>query len=119
LPGESRSKLPHSITGKVGTELSCVPFTARLAVSETPITRRFTFRVLGQRSRVLSPEELTLPDRKDVQLTVEKEPNGKGLRVYASFSPEFTRDLFVNGTIPLMFQVPGASSATVLFKSRK
>ena len=108
-----------SVSGRLGQELSVVPGIARLAVSEQTITRSYFLKVLGQQTKILSPGELKLPHRDDVTFKVSPINGGRNLRVNATFSPEFTKALFVDKTIPLEFGVPGAASATVVCKHRE
>lgn len=100
------------VSGNIGYELAAVPGIARLSVSEEPQTRSIVMRVIGQRSRVLEPEELVLPKRDDVSFEVNSEKNG--LLVTATFSPEFSKTLLTEEIIPLEFSVPGASSAKLI-----
>ena len=111
--------LQIEVTGRVGYELSAVPGIAYMPMSDAPVIRKFSLRVLGQRSRVLDPNELKLPDSKDVTFKTTKAARGNGLDVTATFSPEFTKQLLADEKIPIQFGVPGASSAKVVCKIRR
>lgn len=106
-----------SIAGTVGSELCAVPGVFKLPLSEQPITRRFVLRVLGQSSRVLDPASLKLPRQAGASFKVEQDEDG--LRVIATFSSEFTKQLYADEETRLSFEVPGASSAKVVCKTRK
>ena len=107
------------LSGKIGYELVAIPGIVRLPVSEAAATRRCAFRVMGQRTRVLKPEDLELPEHDHVSFRVSTDRVRRALSVAMTFSPEFTRELFAQETIPLSFRVVGASSATVVCKSMK
>jgi hypothetical protein len=119
LTPTNQSPLKIEIFGKIGTELCAVPSLVSLGVSDTPTTVHFNLRLLGQRNRVLEPEELKLPDCKEASFKIEHDERMKGLIVTATFTPEFTRQLFAEGEIPLSFSVSGASSATLTCKAVK
>ena len=107
------------VTGRIGTELSAVPGIAYLSLSSEPQTRVFSMRVLGERTRVLRPEDLSLPVHKDVSFTVTPVSQGHGLEVTATFGPDFAKELYAEESIPLEFKILGASSAAVVCKIRK
>lgn len=107
------------VTGRIGTELSAVPGIAYLDLSSAPQTREFSVRLLGERTRVLRAEELTLPERKDAAFSVKQGADGHGLDVTATFGPEFAKALYAEENIPLELKMRGASSAKVVCKMRK
>jgi hypothetical protein len=107
------------VTGRIGTELSAVPGIAYLSLASELQTRMFSMRVLGERTRVLKPEDLTLPAHKDVSFIVKPVSQGHGLEVTAAFGPEFAKELYAEETILLEFKIRGASSATVVCKIKK
>lgn len=106
------------ITGIIGPELSIVPSTVKLPTSDHPITRSFSLRVMGQRTRILDPASLTYPKQNGVSFKVDQDQDGRGLTVAVTFSPEFANRLEVEGTILLTFSVPGASSAQLACKAK-
>lgn len=106
-----------SIAGKIGYQLNAVPGILRIPVSETPIKKTFYLRVMGQRSRVLRPDEVTLPEHKEASFAL-RDGGRRGLAVTATFSSEFTKELFAEKKLPLTFSVPGASSVNVTCKTR-
>jgi len=108
-----------AITGRIGTELSAIPGIAYLPLSDGPQKRQITLRLLGERSRVLKPEDIVLPTRANVSFSVSPEKHGNGLEVTATFNPEFTKELYAEENIPLEFKIKGASSAQVVCKIRK
>ncbi len=108
-----------SVSGRSGAELAAVPGIAYLSVSEEPQARNIRFHVMGQRSRALKPEELAMSKAEGVSLDAKQDRNGRWLLVRATFSPEFSKQLYADERIPLSFSVPGASSATVVCKIRK
>ncbi|MEI6808520.1 MAG: DUF1573 domain-containing protein [bacterium] len=107
------------VTGRIGTELSAVPGIAYLSLSGDPQTRVFSLRVLGERTKVLRPEELSLPVHKDAAFGVKPVAQCHGLEVTATFGPEFAKELYAEETIPLEFKIRGTSSATVVCMIRK
>lgn len=119
LDDKKHDPVKLSIAGRVGYELSVVPGTARMSLSDHTATKRFSFRVLGQRSRILKPAELKLPERDDVEFEVTQDRGGRYLRVKATFSPEFSKMLYTEEAVPLEFSVPGAASANIVCKIRK
>jgi len=119
LAPKGHPPLQVKVLGKVGYELVAIPGTVWLPVSEGPVTRKCAFRVVGQRSRVLKPEELTVPKHDHISFRVSRDNVRRALVVAATFSPEFTKELFAEETIPLSFSVSGASSAKVVCKSKK
>ena len=110
--------LEITVTGRIGAELSAVPGIAYLSLSETPSKRSFRLRVLGQRSRVLKPDDIDLPVIDGIQFSVKQAPNRKGLILTTIFSPEFTRQLAVEERTPISVGISGASSATIVCKSK-
>lgn len=107
------------VSGRIGTELSAVPGIAYLALASEPQTRVFSMRVLGERTRVLRLEDLSLPVHKDAAFSVKPVSQGHGLEVTGTFGPEFAKELYAEENIPLEFKIRGASSATVVCKIRK
>jgi len=108
-----------SVSGRIGAELNAVPGIFNIPLSETPIQRQFTLRLLGQRSRVLVPKSLKCPQQEGVEFKVGQATDGHSLEVTASFSPEFTRQLVAEERMTLVFEVSGASSAQVVCRSKK
>ena len=106
------------ITGIIGSELSIVPGTVNLPITDQPITRTLTLRVMGQRTRILDPASLTCPEQDGVSFKIDQGQDGHGLSVTATFSSEFVKRLEVEGTILLTFSVPGASSAQLACKAK-
>jgi len=119
LSPTNRQPVKITISARVDLELCAVPGIVYLPVSKEDISRSFSLRLLGQRARVLDPNSLKLPENAEISFAVRQDSDGKGLLVTATFSPEFTKQLFADETIPLSFEVPGASSAQVLCKTRK
>ena len=107
-----------SVSGTIGAELCAVPGIFNLPVSDRPIARTFALRVLGQRTRVLDPASLKLPKQEGVSFKMEQDKDGHALLVTATFAPEFTKQLYADEKIPLVFEVPGASCATVVCKAK-
>jgi hypothetical protein len=107
------------VSGAVGTELCAVPRLLDLPVSDEPITRAVTLRVLGVQSGILDPALLKLPDRADVSFRVDQGNDGRGLLVTATFSPEFTRQLYAEENIPLSFDLPGTSFAILDCRTKR
>jgi len=107
------------VTGRIGTELSAIPGIAYLPLSSEPQTRKFCMRVLGERTRILKPEDLALPVHKEVSFSVKQDTQGHGLEVTALFNPEFTKELYAEEIVPLEFKVKGASAAMVVCKTKK
>ena len=107
------------ITGKIGALLHAVPGIAYLPLSNTPITRQFLIRMLGQGTQTLNPESLKLPEHKGVSFDVKLEPDGRVLQVKATFSPEFTKELSSRQKISLPFSIPDASPAEIVCKFSK
>ena len=70
-------------------------------------------------TRVLDPASLTRPEQEGVSFKVEQNKDGRGLLVTATFSPDFTKRLAAEETIPLAFGVPGASSAQLTCKAKR
>ncbi len=108
-----------AITGKIGTEISTVPAITYLQLSNTPQTRRFSIRVLGERTRVLKPEDLLLPAHKEISFTVKPDITGHNLEVSATFNPEFAKELYTKETVQLEFKIAGAPSAVMVCKIKK
>jgi len=115
----NRQPVKVTISARVDLELGAVPGIIYLPLSKQEVTRSFSLRLLGQRARVLDPNSLKLPENPEISFAVRQDSDGKGLFVAATFSPEFTRQLFADEAIALSFEVPGASSAQVLCKIRK
>jgi hypothetical protein len=103
-----------SVSGRIGTELSIIPGTAYLTFSDDPQTRHFSLRILGQRSRKLDPEELILPDHKQITSQISYNATRNTLEGTLTFSPEFLKELYVEEKIPLTFSMPGTASAQLL-----
>ena len=112
-----------SLTGRIGAELMPVPQLALLKVADEPVTRRFLLRVVGQRTRVLDPKELLLPEIKGVTFSAAKAPDGKNLSLTATFGPGFTKQLLADDIIPfsvsVSVSVPGLASAKIICKIKK
>ena len=108
-----------AVTGRIGTELSAIPGIAYLSLSDDPQTRVFAMRVLGERTRILKPEELTMPEHKDLSFRVKSDARGNGLEVTAMFGSEFVKELYAEENIQLEFKIPGRSSALVVCKIKK
>jgi len=108
-----------AVMGRIGTELSVIPGIAYLPLSNEQQTRKFGMRVLGERTRILKPEELILPAHKEVSFSVNQNTQEHGLEVTATFNPEFVKELYAEENIPLEFKIPGTSSAVVLCKTKK
>jgi hypothetical protein len=115
----NRLPIKICISGRIGLELSAIPGIVYLPVSDQETARNISLRLLGQRTRVLDPKTLKLPEHKDIKFEVKQDTDGKGLIVTAKFSPDFTKQLFADEKIPLLFEIPGASSAQVVCKTRK
>ncbi|OGV70904.1 MAG: hypothetical protein A2283_22025 [Lentisphaerae bacterium RIFOXYA12_FULL_48_11] len=115
----NRPPIKISISGRIGLELSAIPGIVYLPVSDQESARSISLRLLGQRTRVLDPNTLKLPEHKDIKFEVRQDADGKGLVVNAKFSHEFTKQLFADEKIPLLFEIPGASSAQVVCKTRR
>ncbi|MDD4870443.1 MAG: DUF1573 domain-containing protein [Kiritimatiellae bacterium] len=107
------------ISGKIGTEMIAFPGTFRMSISSNDIVRKFNLKVLGEKSKVLDPEQVKLPEEKGVTCEVKQADDGRSIAVTAKFSPDFTKELFAQGKIYLPFSVPGISSARVLCLSEK
>ncbi len=103
-----------TVSGRIGTELSITPGTAYLTLSDAPQTRKFTLRVLGQRSRILSPEELVLPDHKQISSKVTYNATHNTLEAELTFSPEFVKELYAEEKIPLIFSMRSTASTSLL-----
>jgi len=112
---------PISITvsGRIGAELNALPGILNIPLSEAPIQRHFTLRLLGQRSRTLEPNSLKCPQQDGVEFKVEQSKDGHSLEVIAIFSPDFTSQLVAEERVTLAFEMPGASSAQVVCRSKK
>lgn len=108
-----------SITGRIGAELVPVPQLALLKVADKPVTRSFLLRVVGQRTRVLDPKALLLPEIKGVTFSAAKAPDGKNLSLTATFGPDFTKQLLADEIIPFSVSVPGLASAQIICKIQK
>ena len=111
--------LKLGVSAKLGAQLAALPGIAYMPVSDGPLTKRFSFRVLGQRSRVLNPKELRCPEDEGVKCQVAQDRNGRGLSVICTLSPEFTKRLYADEKLPLVFSVPNAASAKIVCKIRK
>jgi hypothetical protein len=107
------------ISARLGAQLNCVPGILYVPVSDVPVTRTFLCWVLGQRSRILRPDELSLQDTEGVSYTAKPARGGSALEVEVTLSPAFTRQLFVEERLPLTFSVTNASSGNVVCKIRK
>jgi hypothetical protein len=108
-----------SVNGRIGSELSVIPGMAYLTLTDQPQTRKFTLRILSQRSRVLTPKELLLPDHEEISTEVVHDPKHNTLEVTMTFSPEFAKELYAEEKVPLTFSIPGAASARMLCRIRK
>lgn len=111
--------LKVGIIGKIGPELITTPGIIRIPVSAQPIQKSFTMKILGDSTRILNAEELTLPGNQGVHCDVKQVIEGKGIAVTITFSPEFTQKLVAEETIPLIFAVPGVPPAELICKIRK
>ena len=111
--------LTMTVSGRIGAELNALPGILNIPLSEAPVQRQFTLRLLGQRSRVLDPKSLKCPQQEGVEFKARQAADGHGLEVVATFSPEFTRQLVAEERMTLAFEVPGASSAQVVCRSKK
>jgi len=108
-----------TISGRIGTELAVIPGIAYLSPSDKPQTRTFTLRILGQRSRVLKPEELVLPENKEITAAVTRNPRDNTLEATLTFSPEFVNTLHAEEKVDLTFAMPGTASANITCQIRK
>lgn len=108
-----------TVSGRIGAELNALPGILNIPLSEAPVQRQFTLRLLGQRSRVLEPKSLKCPQLEGAEFKVVQAPDGHGLEVVATFSPEFTRQLVAEERMTLAFEVPGASSGQVVCRSKR
>jgi hypothetical protein len=108
-----------TVSGRIGAELNAIPGILNIPLSETPVQRRFTLRLLGQRSRTLDPKSLKCPQQEGVEFKVEQATDGHSLEITGTFSPEFTRQLVADDRITLIFEMPGASSGQVVCRSKK
>jgi hypothetical protein len=102
-----------TISGRIGTELAVIPGIAYLSLSDKPQPRTFTLRILGQRSRVLKPEELILPENKGITVAVARNARDNTLEATVTFSPEFINALNAEEKVSLTFAMPGAASASI------
>ena len=107
------------ITGRVGTELSAVPGIVYLRFSNEPQTRKFTLRVLGDRTKVLKTEDLILPKNNGTAFNFKPDLQGHSLEVTATFNSNFIKELYAEESIPLEFKMAGASSAAIVCKINK
>ena len=103
-----------SVSGRIGVELCAVPGILYIPLSDTPVQRRFTLKLLGQRSRVQAPESLRLPKQAGADFKAVQAADGRSLDVTAAFSPDFTRQLLAKEKIMLVFRIQGASAAQVV-----
>jgi len=111
--------LKVTVTGKIGAELAILPGIVYLPVSDEPVTRSFQVKLLGQRTRVLEPQEILAPERMDMTCRTGGKDAQRGVNLTVVFSPEFTRQLMADEVISLDFGAPEASSATLVCKSKK
>ena len=118
LTPSNHPPLRLGVSGKIGKELSAVPGILRIPLSEKPVKKTFFLRVLGQRTRILKPDELKAPEDDRTSFEARTDRRRGGLMVTATFSPEFTKALFAEKRIPISFSVPGASSARIVCKTR-
>lgn len=94
LMPKNQPPLKISVSGKIGAELNALPGIIRLPVSDNPVERRFNLRVIGQRSRVLDPKSLKVPENKEIEFDVKQARDGRGLVVSATFSSRIHKDPF-------------------------
>ncbi len=115
----NHASLKLSISAKIGDELCIIPGILRLPVSDTPLQRTVTLRILGKPGMSLDPASITLPEYKGVTCKTKKDISGLGVDVDMTFEPAFTKDLFANQVLTLDFGAKGLSSAGVVFKTKK
>ena len=108
-----------TITGRIGVQLQALPGIARVPLSDAPVNRSFQLRALGQRTRVLDSNAIALPKVEGVEFAVKQHHDGHSLLVTATFSPDFTKQLLADETIPLSFSVQNAASAKLICKIRR
>ncbi|OGV62373.1 MAG: hypothetical protein A2283_17740 [Lentisphaerae bacterium RIFOXYA12_FULL_48_11] len=111
--------LKVNISGKIGTELIATPGIFRLAVSDTPVRRNITLKVLGEKTYVLNPSEVIPPKHIGISCEAKQNSDGHCIDIAVTFSPEFTKELYAEETLVLAFSLPGISSATLICKSKK
>lgn len=119
LSPSNHPPLSVSLTARIGAELTIVPGITYLPVSAEPTIRRFELQVLGQRSRMLLPEETTFPTNHDAAFRVVGSNHPGRLLLEGTFSPEFTRELFAQENIPLQFSVRGAASTKLVCRTKQ
>ncbi len=109
-----------TVYGRIGDSLAVVPGICHLEPQrDKPQSRTFTLRIPGRRSTIIAPDEIILPERGDITTAFTYDRPGNLLKVTITFLPEFIQALLAAETIPLVFGLDGATSATVVCKIRK
>lgn len=108
-------ELTISISGKIGKELAVYPSIIQIPLSDKNITRTFLLRMPGTNT---APEKTKVihSEITGVEFLIEKEKNGPGLTIKATFTPEFTKMLKIEEEITAKFSIPNAASATIRFQ---
>lgn len=112
--------LKITIYGRIGDSLVIVPGICYLdPQSDQAQSRTFTLRIPGRRSTIIAPDEIILPKRGDIATAFAYDRPGNLLKVTITFLPEFIQALLSAETIPLVFGLDGATSATLVCKISK